>query len=167
MATPRKSVYIPRFGSQSSQSQTDNKVTPSGRICRLSKSMKRVTCVSSSLTVSNVKSPEITPCCSKIAKTNYLLRFYWSSKANRKPVEKSTDTPMTSTGEKSQRVKDPDHSKEESSSDYFEFPHENAQATDEKSRIKQEVLKTIGRMIEENRVIRQRLLALSKMSQSK
>nr|XP_055033897.1 uncharacterized protein si:ch211-277c7.7 [Misgurnus anguillicaudatus] len=162
MATQGKSVYIPRFGSQSSQSQTDNKVTLSGRICRLSKSMKRVTCVSSSLTVSNVKSPEITPCCSKIAKTNYLLRFYWSAKANRKTVQKSTDTPMTSNGEKSQSVKD-----QGSSSDYFEFPPEDAQATDEKSRIKQDVLRTIRRMIEENRVIRQRLLALSQMSQTK
>lgn len=82
------------------------------------------------------------------------------------------------------------------SSEYFEFPSEDVKSTDEKvslvgysltplrqlhfhyqedllyfnmvvqSGTKQEVLRTIKRMTEENKVIRDRLLALSQMSQS-
>lgn len=216
MASHRKPLGVPRFGSQSSQ--TDN-MKHNQRRCKLSKNMKKVTCESSPFTLPGGKSPEVTPCYSRKVRTNYLLRFYCSVKTNRKTARKSTDTLMADSG-KSQTAEKLTQSKGENvqsiqsnkcrtvfhtivmfallftgtSSDYFEFPWEDVEATDEKvslvqygsfettlifiiktcciltclfqSRTKQEVLRTIKKMTEENKVIRERLLVLSQMSQS-
>ncbi|XP_057206219.1 uncharacterized protein si:ch211-277c7.7 [Triplophysa rosa] len=163
MASHRKPRNIPRFGSQSSQ--TDNIVKHNERHCKLSKNMKNVTCESSLFALPGGKSPEVTSCYSRQVRTNYLLRFYCSVKANKKTARKSTETPMAADGGKSLPAKKLTRSKG-TSSDYFQFPSEDVKSTDERSRTKQDVLRTIKRMTEENKVIRERLLALSQMSQS-
>lgn len=64
------------------------------RHCKLSENMKKVTCGSSP----GGKSPEVTPCYSRQLRTNYLLGFYCSAKANKKTARKSTEIPMAADG---------------------------------------------------------------------
>lgn len=77
--------------------------------------------------------------------------------------QKSTVNLRAPEGGKSQRAKRDDRGGP--SSDTFGFPPRDPQAAaEEMSQTKQDVLSTIKKMLEENRVIRERLLTLRQLS---
>ncbi|XP_059371425.1 uncharacterized protein si:ch211-277c7.7 [Carassius carassius] len=160
MAAFRKLLYVPRFDTQSPQ--TDKESLYNGENNKQHK-LNEFTQEATPLLFLDVTSPEITPCFSKTVKTNQLLRLY----ANLR----STVNLRGSKGGKLRRAKRVTYDEgvgEQSqgdSSDTFGFPPRDVKADEmSRSRTKQDVLRTIKRMVEENRVIRERLLALRQQS---
>ncbi|XP_052010746.1 uncharacterized protein si:ch211-277c7.7 [Xyrauchen texanus] len=102
------------------------------------------------------KSPEITPCFPRKVKPKLLVRFYSSAKA----AQESTF--RASKGGKSQCATE-DVTQNTASSDVFGLPPRDTEVT-EMSQTAQDVLRTIKRMVEENKAIRERL---SQLNQSK
>ncbi|XP_073676336.1 uncharacterized protein [Garra rufa] len=162
MATFRKLLYVPRFDTQSPQTDKDSVFKgESNKHHKLSKNMNGLTQDGTPLLFSDVKSPEITPWFSRKMKANNLLRIY----ANMR----SSVNLRASKGGKSRRAKR--FTREEASPDAFGFQPDTQEVEEvvglARSRTKQEVLRTIKRMVEENRVIRERLLTLRQQSRSK
>ncbi|XP_039505167.1 uncharacterized protein si:ch211-277c7.7 [Pimephales promelas] len=158
MATYCKLLYTPSFSSQSPQIFKKPGFTgENSKHHKLSRNWNRLT-QEANVTPSpslHFKSPEITPCFTRKMKTNQLLRFY----SNIRTYKKSTVNLRAPEGGKSQRAKrDP---RGGPSSDTFGFPARDPdpQAAN-LSQTKQDVLSTIKKMLEENRVIRERLLTL-------
>ncbi|KAK9962937.1 hypothetical protein ABG768_006172 [Culter alburnus] len=159
MATYRKLLYTPSFSSQTPQTDKTSWCTGENNKHKLSRNMSRLTEATPSPLLFT-KSPEITPRFLKNMKTNHLLRFY----SNMRTSQKSTVNLRASEGGKIQRAERDAH--RGPSSDTFGFPQRDAQA-EKMSQTKQDVLRTIKKMVEENRVIRERLLTLRQRSQSK
>ncbi|XP_067312776.1 uncharacterized protein si:ch211-277c7.7 [Pseudorasbora parva] len=163
MATYRKLLYTPSFDSQ--PSQTDRKAGRTGennKHHKLSRNINRFRFTQETpSSLFDIKSPEITPCFSRQKKTNYLLRFY----TNMRTSQRSTVNLRAPEGGKSQCAKHATPG--EPPSDTFEFPQRHAQSAEKMSQTKQDVLSTIKKMLEENSVIRERLLALRQLSRSK
>ncbi|XP_056328925.1 uncharacterized protein si:ch211-277c7.7 [Danio aesculapii] len=157
MSTYRKLLYTPLFGSQSFQ--PDKKTGRNGEN-KLRKKKNTLTQEGTPLMFDT--SPEITPCFSRKVKIHHLLRVYSNVGMSKK---KSSVNLRESNGRKPpQRAK---HSVREPSSDDFAFPSRRTRTENKMARTKQDVLRTIKRMVEENRVIRVRLLTLRQMSRSK
>ncbi|KAF4104645.1 uncharacterized protein si:ch211-277c7.7 [Onychostoma macrolepis] len=162
MAAFRKLLYVPRFDTQSPQ--TDKESGYNGENNKHHK-LNGLTQEATPLLFPDVTSPEITPCFSRKVKTNQLLRLY----ANMR----STVNLRASKGGKSRRAKrvtykGVEEQPKRASSDTFGFPPRDVEADEMyRSRTKQYVLRTIKRMVEENRVIRERLLTLRQQSRSK
>ncbi|KAK7141571.1 hypothetical protein R3I93_015653 [Phoxinus phoxinus] len=164
MATYCRLLYTPSFSSQSPQLFKKPGFTgENGKHHKLSRNLNRLTQDATPSPLLHIKSPEITPCFSRKMKTNHLLRFY----SNMRTYHKSTVNLRAPEGGKSQRAKR--DAREGPSSDTFVFPppRDPQAAAEEKSQTKQDVLSTIKKMLEENRVIRERLLTLRQPSQSK
>ncbi|XP_051716390.1 uncharacterized protein si:ch211-277c7.7 [Ctenopharyngodon idella] len=160
MATYRKLLYTPSFSSQMSQTDKTSGRTGENSKHKLCRNMNRLTEATPSPLLFT-KSPEITPRFLKKMKTNHLLRFY----SNMRTSQKSTVNLRESEGGKLQRAER--DARRGPSSDTFGFPQRDAQAVEEMSQTKQDVLRTIKKMVEENRVIRERLLTLRQLRQSK
>ncbi|XP_050982968.1 uncharacterized protein si:ch211-277c7.7 [Labeo rohita] len=168
MATFRKLLYVPRFDTQSPQTDKESEYNgENNKHHKISKNLNGWAQDATPLLFSDVRSPEITPWFSRKVKANNLLRIY----ANMR----STVNLRASKGGKSLRAKRVTREcargvqPHRGSSDTFGFPAIDAQTAEEMSRsqTKQDVLRTIKKMVEENRVIRQRLLTLRQQSRSK
>ncbi|XP_051514035.1 uncharacterized protein si:ch211-277c7.7 [Myxocyprinus asiaticus] len=116
-----------------------------------------VTSEATSFCTQDSKSPEITPCFPRKVKPKLLVRFYSSAKAAQESTFRAAK------GGKSQRATEDVTQNTGSSSDVFGLPPRDAQAT-EMSQTAQDVVRTIKRMVEENKAIRERL---SQLNQSK
>ncbi|XP_056106393.1 uncharacterized protein si:ch211-277c7.7 [Rhinichthys klamathensis goyatoka] len=165
MATYCKLLYTPSFSSQSPQIFKKPGFTgENSKHHKLSRNWNRLTQEATPSPLLHFKSPEITPCFSRKMKTNHLLRFY----SNIRTYQKSTVNLRAPEGGKSQRAKR--DARGGPSSDTFGFPPRDPQAAAEEivglSQTKQDVLSTIKKMLEENRVIRERLLTLRQLSRS-
>ncbi|KTG05027.1 hypothetical protein cypCar_00019652 [Cyprinus carpio] len=162
MSTFRKLLYVPCFDTQSPQTDKESGYNGENNKHRR---LNGLTQEATPLLFLDVTSPEITPCFSRKVKTNHLLRLY----ANMR----STVNLRATKGGKSRRAKRVTYEgvgeqPHRDSSDTFGFPARDVKADEmSRSRTKQEVLRTIKRMVEENRVIRERLLALRQQSRSK
>ncbi|XP_077092016.1 uncharacterized protein LOC143744421 [Siphateles boraxobius] len=163
MATYCKFIYTPSFSSQSPQLFKKQGFTgENSKHHKLSRNLNRLTQDATPSPLLHIKSPEITPCFSRKMKINQLLRFY----SNKRTYHKSTVNLRAPEGGKSQRPKRDAHGGP--SSDTFEFqPRYHQAAAEELSQTKQDVLSTIKKMLEENRVIRERLLTLRQLRGSK
>ncbi|KAL1246902.1 hypothetical protein QQF64_034738 [Cirrhinus molitorella] len=168
MATFRKLLYVPRFDTQSPQTDKESGYNGenNNNLHKLSKNMNGLTQDATPLLFSDVKSPEITPWFSRKVKANNLLRIYANmrSSVNLRPSKGGKSRRAKRVTREGPRRVQP----RRASSDTFGFQPDALEAEEMcRSQMKQDVLRTIKRMVEENRVIRERLLTLRQQSRSK
>ncbi|TRY81308.1 hypothetical protein DNTS_012138 [Danionella cerebrum] len=146
MSTFRKLLYTPHFSTQSTQMGTPvNK-----KISRNQKLSKTKVFHEATPLLFDTQSSDLTPGFSKKVKINHILRFY-----------STTASPKLVDCEKSARRAN--RAAEGPATARFGFSGRKTRTEDKMFRAKQEVLRTIKRMVEENRTIRERLLTLRQM----
>ncbi|XP_043112863.1 uncharacterized protein si:ch211-277c7.7 [Puntigrus tetrazona] len=165
MAAFRKLLYAPRFDTQSPQTDKESVFNGENKHRKLNELAQEAT----PLLFLDDTSPQITPYFSRSAKTNHLLRLYADMR--------STVNLRASKGGKSRRAKRVTYEGEGVQPRMwygftaFRFHYHDlscfARLRQSRSRTKQDVLRTIRRMVEENRVIRGRLLTLRQQSRCK
>ncbi|XP_071313410.1 uncharacterized protein [Trachinotus anak] len=147
--SPVRTVYVPRFDSQQGSSHRDEPPPPS-QSPREKRGNKRARGEKSRL-VLKIKLPKLGA--STLSKKRATKEDETPGRWTLEPALNKPKTAVIGTGELQGPGTDSDA--------FFFSQRPTLKATDEKKKAKLTVLRTISKMLEENRLIRQRLIALS------